>query len=72
VTERLTLENADLIRYVATIEDPAVFSEPWTIAMPLYRRQEANTQLLEYNCPEFAEEAMYGDLRSKPMPDTLH
>jgi hypothetical protein len=72
VTERFTLESTDLIRYEATIEDPSVFSEPWTIAMPLYRRQEANAQLLEYNCPEFAEEAMYGDLRSEPMPDTLH
>lgn len=72
VTERYTLSDANTIHYEATIEDDSVFSEPLTISMPLYRRQDANMQLLEYKCPEFAEEAMYGDLRKEPMEDTLH
>lgn len=72
VTERYSLVTPDLLHYEATITDDTVFSEPWTIAMPLYRRQEPDMQLLEYKCPEFAEEAMYGDLRKEPLPDTLH
>jgi hypothetical protein len=36
--------------YEATIEDPNVFTEPWSISMPLYRRQEGNSELLEYQC----------------------
>ena len=28
----------DVIRYEATIEDPQVFTRPWKIRMPLYRR----------------------------------
>ena len=63
VTERFTLDGPNLIRYEATIEDPSVYSEPWTIRMPLYRRMEANAQLLEFKCVPFAEEMMYRDLK---------
>ena len=63
VTERYTFTDKDHIRYEATIEDPTVFSAPWTIRMPLYRRVEPNARLLDFRCVEFAEEMMYGDLR---------
>jgi len=63
VTERYTLTDKDHIRYEATIEDPGVFSRPWTIRMPLYRRVEPNARLLDFRCVEFAEEMMYGELR---------
>ena len=53
VVERYTRTGPDHIRYAATIEDPAVFSRPWTIEMPLYRRQEAQSELLEYQCPAY-------------------
>ena len=43
-----------------------MFSKPWKIKMPLYRRREPNMQLLEYKCVPFAEELMYGHLRKKP------
>jgi hypothetical protein len=33
--------------------------------MPLYRRAEKNARLLEYKCPEFTEEILYGHLRKK-------
>jgi hypothetical protein len=62
VTERLALENENLIRYSATIEDPNVFSRPWTISMPLYRRMEPNAQVLEFKCVPFVEELLYKDL----------
>ncbi len=42
--------------YEATIEDPKVFSRPWKISMPLYRRLEKNAQLYEFKCVEFVEE----------------
>ena len=63
VTERYTPVDANHIRYEATIEDPAVFSRPWTVRMPLYRRMESGARLLDFRCVEFAEELMYGDLR---------
>ena len=62
VTERYTLTGPNHIQYEATIEDPNVFSRPWTIRMPIYRRVEPNAQLLEYKCVEFAEELIYGHL----------
>jgi hypothetical protein len=66
VTERYTAIDANTLQYQATIEDPKVFSRPWSISMPLYRRREPNMQLLEYKCVEFAEELMYGHLRKQP------
>jgi hypothetical protein len=62
VTERFTPQSPDHLIYQATIEDPKVFTRPWTIRMPLYRRVESNKQLLEYKCVEFVEELMYGQL----------
>jgi len=66
VVERYTPRSADTLNYEATIEDPKVFSRPWKISMPLYRRVEGNARLLEFRCVEFAEELMYGHLRKKP------
>jgi hypothetical protein len=68
VVERYTLKSPDLISYEATIEDPNVFTRPWKISMPLYRRQEKNAQLLDFKCVEFVEELMYGKYRRKPLP----
>ena len=65
VVERYTPRSPDALTYEATIEDPKVFSRPWKISMPLYRRVEKNARLLEYKCPEFAEELLYGPLRKK-------
>ena len=50
VVERYTRIGPDHMLYEATIEDPKVFTRPWTISMPLYRRQERNVELLEYKC----------------------
>jgi hypothetical protein len=64
VTERYTLVDDNHIEYEATINDPQTFSRPWTIRMPLYRSIEEDARLLEYNCVEFAEKLLYGDLMS--------
>ena len=65
VVERYTGTSPDHLLYEATIEDPDVFTRPWKISMPLYRRVEKNAQLLEFKCVEFAEEFMYGHLKKK-------
>ncbi len=77
VTERYTPLSANHIAYEATIEDPNVFTRPWTIRMPLYRRLEDGARILEYKCVPFAEDAVYGHLRqgedrSKPVLKNLH
>jgi hypothetical protein len=66
VVERYTPLSKDALTYEVTIEDPKVFSRPWKMSMPLYRRLEKNAQLLEFKCVEFAEELMYGPLRKQP------
>jgi len=59
VVERYTLSGADHIQYEATIEDPAVFTKPWKISMPLYRRMEKNAALLEYECVFYLQEERF-------------
>jgi hypothetical protein len=59
VVERYTLTSADHILYEATITDPKVFTRPWKIIMPLYRRTEKNVKLLEYECVFYLQEQRY-------------
>jgi hypothetical protein len=63
VIERYTLVSRDVMQYEATIEDPKVFTRPWKMSMPLYRRMEKNAQLLEFKCVPFSEEFLYGHLK---------
>ena len=67
VVERYTRTAPDAITYEATIEDPNVFTRPWKMSMPLYRRLEKNVQLMDFKCVEFVEELLYGQLRKKPL-----
>ena len=67
LVERFTAITPDAIRYEVTIEDPKVFTRPWKISMPLYRRLEPNMELLEYRCIEFVEEFLYGNLRKQQL-----
>ncbi len=65
VVERYTAIGANALRYEVTLEDPTVFTRPWKLSMPLYRRLDRNAQLLEFKCVEFVEELVYGHLRKK-------
>jgi len=62
VVERYTPVSSHHLMYEVTIEDPKVFTRPWKMRMPLYRRFEPDTQILEYKCVEFVEQLMYGHL----------
>jgi len=53
LVERFTMLGRDHLGYEATIEDPKVFSRPWKIALPLYRRVEPRVQILDYECQSF-------------------
>lgn len=68
VTERYTRTGPDHIMYEATIDDPQVFTRPWKIRMPLYRRVDTGARLMEFKCVEFVEELLYGHLRKNPLP----
>ena len=64
VIERYTPMSPWHLLYEATIEDPDVFTRPWSLRMPLYRIVDEGAELLEVNCVELSEEALYGDIRS--------
>lgn len=67
VTERFTRTSDHTIHYEATLEDEKVYTRPWTISMPLYKRVGADDRILQFNCVEFVEELMYGHLRKEPV-----
>jgi hypothetical protein len=50
VTERFTRVDANTINYTVTIEDPKVYTKPWTVSLPLNR--DDTYQMFEYSCQE--------------------
>jgi hypothetical protein len=52
VTERYTPIDANTIHYEATITDPKVFSQPWTIAFYAFARAPKDYVPVEYACFE--------------------
>lgn len=62
VTERFELVGPNHIWYEATLEDPRTYTQPWTIAMPLYRHVDDHAQILEHKCIPFADKLLYKDL----------
>lgn len=65
LVERYTLTGPDHISYEVTIEDPKVFTRPWTMRMLLYRRKEPNLRLLEYDPGLLMQEAQAEQERGK-------
>jgi hypothetical protein len=39
IVERYALDDPDHLNYEATIDDKTVFTRPWKISLPLYRRK---------------------------------
>src|SRR6266700_2406796 len=71
LTERYTPTSANTLLYEVTVDDPKVYTRPWKMSMPLYRRMEKNVQLLEFNCVPYVEELMYGHLRKVRTPGAI-
>ena len=59
LVERFTRVDASTLLYEFTIDDPATFTKPWTVALPM---RKTNDRLFEYACHE-ANYAMGGILR---------
>ncbi len=55
VVERYRMTGPDTIQYEATVEDPKVFTKPWTIDIALQRRTDRE-RLFEYVCQAEVEE----------------
>jgi hypothetical protein len=66
VVERYTPLSPYHLQYEATIEDPQVFTRPWKISLPLYRRMERNVQVLEFKCVPFSEDVLFGRFGKPP------
>jgi len=65
LTERMTYVDGTHMTYEATIDDPTVFTRPWTIrvahaldAAPLKPGRELDTELVEYMCHEGESEGV--------------
>ncbi len=52
LVERFTRVGPDDLLYRATIEDPTVFTQPWTIEIPLGRLDDHANQIYESACHE--------------------
>jgi hypothetical protein len=59
VIERYTPVTANHVTYEVTIEDSNVFTRPWKMMMPLYRRLDRGVQVLEYDCHIYLQEKRY-------------
>ena len=66
VVERFRAASPHHLDYEVTITDPKVFTRPWKMSMPLYRRVEKHAQVLEFRCVEFVEDLLYGHLKKQP------
>ena len=50
LVERFTRLDADTIGYEVTVEDPNIYTRPWTVSIPLSR--DDSYQIFEYACHE--------------------
>ena len=55
--ERFTPAGPDHINYEVTVEDPNVFTRPWTMRTVFYRRKEPNVRVLEYDPGRLMDQA---------------
>jgi hypothetical protein len=62
MVERFTLIDPNTIHYQVTIDDPNVYTRPWTMAFPLRRNTERGFRLLEEACHE-------GERNTQPLID---
>lgn len=59
VTERWTFVDVNTISYSATLEEPGIYTRPWTINVLLHRRRDKGFQLIEDYCYALEYEQFY-------------
>ena len=64
VVERWRLLDTNTLEYRATLDDPAVYTRPWSLSVLLHRRREPNAQVLENYCYTLDYDRYY------PVPQT--
>ena len=52
ITERLAFVDEDTLLWEARIDDPTVYTRPWTLSFPLRRNKTPGFQLMEFACHE--------------------
>jgi hypothetical protein len=62
LTERFTRVDDDSINYEATVDDPTIWTQSWTYALPLRRQPDGTVGIFEYACHE-GNYALLGILR---------
>jgi hypothetical protein len=50
VVERYRMTSADTIEYEATLDDPVVYTRPWTLRTVLHRVKERGARIIEDEC----------------------
>jgi hypothetical protein len=65
VVERYTPLDADTIRYEVTVDDPVVYTQPWTMATRFVRNKQPGYEIMEEACYE-------GNHESKEMQQTVY
>jgi hypothetical protein len=59
LVERFTRVAADTIRYEVTLDDPTMWTRPWTVAIPL---KQSQGMIYEFACHEGNRDIMHGIL----------
>ena len=54
IVERYRMTGPDTLEYEARIEDPAVYTRPWTLRTVLYRVKQPGARIIEDECLEDA------------------
>ena len=62
LTERFSRVGPDTLKYEVTIDDPTVYTKPWTAT--LFMKKETKDQIYEFACHE-GNEAMFGTLHGE-------
>ena len=75
LVERFTRVDTETINYQFTINDPAMFTRPWTAAVPMTTNQAArgvtSGQIFEYACHE-GNYSMVNVLKGARAQDKVH
>ena len=66
IVERYRMTDADTIEYEARIEDPAVYSKPWTLKTVLERVKRRDARIIEDECLEGEDGVRYHISPSDP------